>query len=149
MNVDLNTWGAIVGILVGVVTIMSAMVIALRWVIRSVVGAELQDNTRATRQVLHQVQNSHSTNLRADIDEVMDASRQARAAAADAKRLAAQASEAIHRTERTLADHVAFGQDLITAHDRRTAVLEQAVSDLSSAIKSVSNSTPLAPPEET
>jgi len=157
MSIDLTTTGAVIGIIVGLVTIASAVVVGLRWAIRAVVAEGLHENNVATREVLTQVKNTHKTNLRQDIDDVMHAATSARFAADDAKELAASATAAIHRTERkvtetagALREHIEFSEGLISSGSQRestlvdrTEVLEKAVSDLSAAIKTVSTSTPL------
>lgn len=155
-TIDLSTTGTIIGILVGLVTIFTAGFIVLRWIIRSVVTDGLHENNSATRQVLEQVKNSHTTNLRQDIDAVMQAAKMAKFAADDAKDLAASASAAIHRTERkvdrtaaALGDHIAFSETLITeAADRndgmteRLGSLEQKITDLPSIISPEPEVTP-------
>lgn len=164
-TVDLSTTGAVVGILVGLITILTAAFWILRWIIQSVVNDGLHENNSATRQVLEQVKNSHTTNLRQDIDQVMQFATSARLAADDAKGLAATASASIRRIEGkvdsnggVLNDHIAFSERIIAEGagsaevlNGRTEVLEKAISDLSAAIKSVADSTPLQheePPQE-
>ena len=87
--------------------------------------------------VQEQVANTHTTNLRVDIDEAKASSAAAEAHAADAKNEAGLAKESSHRTERLVRDLITTMRALEHAVDRRDQLHADAMGELDTDVRAV------------